>query len=72
MVNMGMGQKDIVHIPGTDRQFLILIKIRSLLHPTVNQYIFSACFQKMTTSGHFMGSSNKAQTHITNPFFFSL
>ena len=69
MIDMCMCQKNVIYLSRCNRKFLILIKIRSLFHSTVNQNILSTRFKKMAASSHFMGCSKKAKSHMTNPFF---
>ena len=70
MVNMGVGEKNIVDIRCLHRDLLVLVEIRSLLHPAVHQDMLPAGFDHMAASGHFMVCSNKKKFHTQRPFLF--
>ena len=50
MVDVGMGQEDIVDIGGRHRDRYIFKKIPALFHTTVNKYMFTCDFQIMLTA----------------------
>ena len=63
MVDMSMRQKYHVNVTCRNRYLLIFKFIRSLLHSTVNQNMFSAGFQISTASSHLMRGSQKCNPH---------
>ena len=68
MVHVRVSQKDHIDLAGCDRQRLILIKIRTLLHSAVNQNLLTACFKIITASRYFMRRSQKCQFHTALSF----
>ena len=69
MINMGMGQKYVIHFRGRDRKPRVLIEIRPLLHAAVDQDILSSRLKEMTAARHFMGCSYKCQFHNVTCLF---
>ena len=54
MINMGMCQKNVIHIRSRNRNFLILIKILALLHTTVNENLLACRFEIMLAACYLM------------------
>ena len=50
MVDVGMGQEDIVDIGGRHRDRYIFKEVSALLHTTINKYMFTCDFQIMLTA----------------------
>ena len=59
MINMRMCHKHIIDLPRIDRDFLILINIRSLFHTTVYQKIFLSDLYIMAAARYFMRCPQK-------------
>ena len=70
MVDMGVSQQDKINVARRNRQFLVLVQIRPLLHSAVDQNVFSAGFQKMTTARHLVGCADTGKSHMHTPFLF--
>ena len=68
MVNMGMGNQYIVNFGRIDRNLLIFIQIRSLLHSAVHQQMDVSHLHIMTASCHLMGCPQKFKFQITISF----
>ena len=72
MVNMCMCQQNVVNLIGWNRDLLVLIQIRSLLHTTVYQNVLSARIQVVAAACYLVSRPYKTKFHAFIPFFFSL
>ena len=70
MIDMGMRQKNVIHIRSRNRNFLILIKILALLHTTVNENLLACCFEIMLAACYLMCCSRKKQSHKKAPLLW--
>ena len=68
MIDMSMGQKDIVHFFLFKRQRLIHKDIFPLFHAAVNQNIFSVHREAVTAAGNFMSGTRKNKLHTITRF----
>ena len=64
MIDMGMGDKDIVDGCRIHRNVLALIEIRPLLHPAVHDHGSVPEFHIMTAACHLMRCAQKFQKHF--------
>src|SRR5699024_266578 len=69
VVDVSVGQKHIVDLPRRHRQLLVLIQVRSLLHPAVDEDPPPAGLQKMAAYGHLVGRADKSKLHLPQPLF---
>ena len=70
MIDMGMRQKNVIHIRSRNRNFLILIKILALLHTTVNENLLACRFEIMLAACYLMCRSRKKQLHKKAPLLW--
>jgi hypothetical protein len=67
MVDVRMRQKNEVNQMVRDGNILIHIDVLSLFHTAVNENVFSAGFQIVAASGHFVVGAYKSKFHIIPP-----
>lgn len=63
VVNMGVSQKNKIYRAGRNRELIVFVDVRSLLHTAVYQYFFTACLKQCTGACDFMGCAEKSQFH---------
>ena len=68
VIDVGVGDKDVVHIGERDRKLRVLIDVSALFHTVINKNVLSRRIQIMTASSHFMICTDKCQFHGTPPF----
>ena len=68
MVNMGVGQQNIIHLARRDGNFLVLKVIGSLLHAAVDDNLFSAGGQVKAAPRYLVGCAQKGQLHPISSF----
>ena len=67
MVDVGMGQKDIVYFRCRNGQGFVLIGISALLHSAVHKNVFASNLKIVAASRHFMICPYKLQLHMAPP-----
>ena len=72
VVDVGMGQKDGLHLGGGDGQRRVLKHVEPLLHTAIDQKILAIDLQYRTAAGHLMGGPDKRQFHDLSPPAFRL
>ena len=63
MVDVGMGQENIIHIGKWDGEICVFIYISSLFHTIVYEDMSAAGFQVMTAAGYFVVSADEGYFH---------
>jgi len=59
MVNVGMGDNNIINASGVEGEVVVVIFIPALLQAAVNEDSFSVYLKAVTAAGHSVGSAEK-------------